>query len=450
MKTRFALAAVISVFVLGAFPWLAPAQEPVSFRKDIAPILVDNCLACHGPKKAEGGYRIDTYERLVGEGDSGAPGFVAKDVDSSEAFRRIVSDDPAERMPLDGDPLPEETVTLLRRWIDEGVNYDGGDAAASLTSIIPPAVYPGGPEVYPFAIPVTAVAFSADGQQLFSSGYHQLNVWNPADGSLLRRIDNVSQRVLGIAVSPDNQRLAVAGGTPGKLGETRLYDLASGELKSVLGLSSDVALDVVFSPQGDRLAVAGADNIIRIFEVATGKEQLTITSHSDWVMAVAWNADGSKLASGSRDKTSKVFDGASGELLVTYSGHGQPVKGVAFHPEGNDVFSSGADNKIHRWTIAEAKKTAEVAFGGEVFKLVRAGDFLFATSADKTARQFTAADQNQVRSFAGHVDWALSIAYHGGTQRVAAGGFDGQVHIWNAESGEAVATFYAAPGFTGK
>ena len=66
----------------------AIAEEPVSFRKDLAPILLDQCLACHGPKKAEGGLRVDSYERVTKEGDSGSPGFVAKDLDLSEAFRR--------------------------------------------------------------------------------------------------------------------------------------------------------------------------------------------------------------------------------------------------------------------------------------------------------------------------------------------------------------------------
>ena len=44
------------------------AQEAVSFKADIAPILINNCLACHGPKKAEGGYRVDTYERFCEKG----------------------------------------------------------------------------------------------------------------------------------------------------------------------------------------------------------------------------------------------------------------------------------------------------------------------------------------------------------------------------------------------
>ena len=41
---------------------LQAQQPPVSFRKDLAPILQENCLACHGPKKAEGGYRVDSFE----------------------------------------------------------------------------------------------------------------------------------------------------------------------------------------------------------------------------------------------------------------------------------------------------------------------------------------------------------------------------------------------------
>lgn len=450
MTSRFRAITCLALTALCICSSALTAQEPVSFRKDIASILVDNCLACHGPKKAEGGYRVDSYERAIAAGDSAAEAFVAKDVDSSEAFRRITSDDEAERMPLDGDPLPQAQIELLRRWIDEGASFDGENPAASLPSIIPPTDYPSGPEVYSYAIPITALAFAGDGQQLFTSGYHQINVWNPADGSLLRRINNVSQRVLALELSPDGQTLAAGGGTPGKLGETRLYSAADGSLKSVLGLTSDVILDVAFHPQGDRIAVAGADNIIRVFEIASGKELATITSHSDWVMDIAWNADGSKLASASRDKTAKVFDMASGELLVTYSGHAQPVKGVAFHPEGNDVFSSGGDNKIHRWSIAEGKKAAEVGFGGEVFKLERAGDFLLAASADKTTRQFKAADQSQVRSYAGHADWALAVAFHGGTNRIASGCFDGQVRVWNAESGEQVTAFFAAPGFTAK
>lgn len=423
------------------------AQEPVSFRKDIAPLLQDNCLACHGPKKAEAGYRVDSFERATKAGDSGTPAFQAGKLEESEAFRRVSSTDKDERMPLEADPLPPEKIALIKRWLEEGAKFDGSSPTADLVTIIPPPTHPEPPASYPFPMPITAVAFSSDGQQLFVSGYHELTIWNPADGKLINRIKNVGQRTYAMAIGPDGKLLAVGCGAPGRLGETRLFDPANGELKNVLGSTGDVVLDVAFSPTGDRLAVGAADGIVRVFELASGKELLTINSHSDWVTSVTWNADGTRLASSSRDKTAKVFDAKTAELLVTYSGHGQPVKGVAFHPDGNEVFSSGGDNKIHRWQIAEAKKTAEIGFGGEVYKLIRAGDFLFAASADKSVRQFDAKSHNQMRQYAGHADWALSVACHVGTKRVASGGFDGSVRVWNIDDGNVVTTFIAAPGY---
>src|SRR4030095_9278902 len=107
------LARIAFVAVLFVLPAVA-AAEPVSFKRDVAPTLLNNCLACHGPKKAEAGYRIDTFERITAAGDSTQAGFTAKDLDGSEAYRRITSTDVKERMPLEGDPLPADQVALLK------------------------------------------------------------------------------------------------------------------------------------------------------------------------------------------------------------------------------------------------------------------------------------------------------------------------------------------------
>ena len=207
-----------------------------------------------------------------------------------------------------------------------------------------------------------------------------------------------------------------------------------------------VVFDCAFSPQGDKIAVAAADGSIRVFQVADGKEILNITSHSDWVFAIAWNADATKLASASRDKTAKVFDAKTGELLITYSGHQQAVRGVLFHPEGAEVYSSGSDNKIHRWKVADAAKTSELAFGGEVYKITPAGEFFLTSSAEQKVRQFKAKEQAAVREYPGAKDWVLSAAFNAPTKRIAGGTFDGEVKIWNADDGKDVTTILAAPG----
>jgi WD40 repeat protein len=437
----------VAVVLVTALPALA-LGEPISFKKDVAPLLLNNCLACHGPKKAEGGYRIDAFERGMAAGDSTQPGFVAGKLEESEAFRRIVSTDKAERMPLDGDPLPAEEVEILKKWIEEGANFDGPDPKAPLASYIPPPTHPAAPEAYRATMPITAVEFSPDGSQLFVGGYHEITVWQSADGQLIRRIANVGQRTYAIRFSADGQLLAAACGAPGRLGEVRLYKPESGELVRVLGMTSDVVFDCAFSPQGDRLATAAADGAVRVFGVADGAEQLTITSHSDWVNAVVWNADGSKLATASRDKTAKVFDAKTGDLLITYNGHNQAVRGVLFHPDGAEVYSAGSDNKVHRWKLADAAKSGETGAGGEVYKLAPGAEFFFAPAADNKVRQFKAKEHQQVREFQGAKDWVLSTAFHAGTKRLAGGTFDGQVFVWNAEDGAVVTSFLAAPGFT--
>jgi len=428
-------------------PAIATA-EPVSFKRDVAPILLNNCLACHGPKKAEGGYRIDTFERATAAGDSTQPGFIANKLEESEAFRRIVSTDKAERMPFEGDPLPAEQVDVLKRWLEEGVAFDGPDPKAALASYIPPPTHPAAPEAYRGTLPITAVEFSPDGSQLVVGGYHELVFYSPTDGKLLRRLANVGQRTYAIRYSPDGQLLAVACGAPGRLGEVRIFKPDTGELVRVLGMTSDVVFDCAFSPAGDRLAVCAADATVRIFGVADGADQLTITSHSDWVFAVAWKADGSQLATASRDKTAKVFDAKTGDLLITYSGHSQPVRGVLFHPDGAEVYSSGSDNKVHRWKIADAAKSSEIGLGGEVYKLAPAGEFFLTASADNKVRQFKAKEQQQVRELPGAKDWVLSAAMHLGTKRIAGGTFDGQVFVWNSDDGALVTAFQAAPGYT--
>lgn len=425
------------------------AESP-SFKKDIAPSLLNNCLACHGPKKAEGGYRIDTLERVVAAGDSTQPGFVAKDLDGSEAFRRIVSTDPKERMPLEGDPLPAGDIAALKAWIEAGLPFDGPDPKSPLASYIPPPTHPSAPENYRAAITITSLEFNRDGKHLFVGGYHEITDWEMPSRKLLRRIPGIGQRTYALRLSPDGQTLAAASGTPGKYGEVRLLKADSGELIKVLNMTSDVVFDCAFSPSGDRLATAAADGVVRIFDLAADKEVHTITSHSDWVFAIVWKPDGSQFATGSRDKTAKVFDAATGELLITYNGHNNSVRGVHFHPEGKDAYSAGSDNKLHRWTIADGKKVSEIGLGGEGYKLTPAGDAFFASSSDMKVRQFNHADTKPAREILGAKDWVLSTAYSPQAKLLAGGTFDGQVFVFSAEDGKLITSFSACPGYASK
>lgn len=423
----------------------------VSFRSDIAPILLDSCLACHGPKKAEGGYRVDTYDELLKAGDSGELPIAASPDEESEMLRRLTCNDEFERMPAENEALSAEQIELVKKWIAAGAKFDGENSAHSLTLVIPPVQYADPPEVYGHAIPITAMAFSPDGKQIVTSGYHELVIWNTEDATLVRRIKNVGQRVFALAFSPDGKTLAVGCGEPGHSGEVRLIDFESGEIRGVVARTNDVVLDVAYRPGSNELAVASADSTIRIINVETLQEVRTIASHADWVTAIAWSDDGTRLASASRDKSAKAYDGATGDLLSSYLGHGAAVRGISILADNLQVVSVGTDNKLHRWNMEGAVKVAEVGFGGEGQKITRSGTNLFVPCSDTRLLRIDLTNNTIAQEFKGHGDWVLAATYQpaasagGGGQSIASGAFDGGVRIWNLADAAIVREWTAKP-----
>ena len=419
--------------------------ELVSFAETVAPIFSKRCLACHNARTAKGRYNMETFAAIVKGGESG-DALEVGDADSSTLFALIEDGS----MPKDADPLSPEQIAAVKHWINTGAVLDAGlSPSAPLIQIMPKEIQPNPPEAYPVPVPVTSVAFSPDGATLATSGYHEVILWKVEDGSLLRRITNVAERVYDIEFTKDGQKIVVASGTPAQIGEAKIFQVADGKLLGDLVRTDDSVFAVSLSPDQKRLATAGADRAIRVFDFATQKQQLLIEDHADWVMDVAWSADGTRLASASRDKTSKVFDAVSGDSLVTFNGHGQPVYGVGFQADGKIVVSSGSDKQIRTWNVADAKQVKVIGgFGNEVFRIIVTPEgHVYSCSADKNARAHQISDGKALKTFAGHTDWVYSVAVHAGTKRVVAGSYNGEVRIWNIDDAKESLKIIAAPGY---
>ena len=146
--------------------------------------------------------------------------------------------------------------------------------------------------------------------------------------------------------SPDGTRLAVAGAIG-----IWIYDVHMGkELDLFTGHTSPVR-SVCFSPDGMTLASGSRDETIRLWDVATGRHLNTLTEHTDSVDSVCFSPDGMTLASGTRDETIRLWDAITGRHLNTLTGHTDSVGSVCFSPDGKTLASGTRDGTILLWDM---------------------------------------------------------------------------------------------------
>jgi hypothetical protein len=141
--TRFSphLLVLPTVLALAGEAFGAVPEKP-RFNRDIRPILSNNCFYCHGPdeKKRDGGRRLDTFEGATADVD-GIRAIVPGKPDASDLMVRIASDDRDELMPPLKSKKPrltEEQIATLRRWIEQGADYEGHWAFLPVSKVAPP------------------------------------------------------------------------------------------------------------------------------------------------------------------------------------------------------------------------------------------------------------------------------------------------------------------------
>jgi mono/diheme cytochrome c family protein len=114
---------------------VATGRETVRFARDIAPVLVENCLGCHGAGNNPGGkLTMSTFATLLRGGDSGNEIEPGKPADS--LLLRKLKGTAGERMPLKKPALSADVISKFEKWIAEGARFDGLDPGSPLDLVV--------------------------------------------------------------------------------------------------------------------------------------------------------------------------------------------------------------------------------------------------------------------------------------------------------------------------
>lgn len=124
MKKWHFISLGILVVLVFSFSWKNVFEHQIDYNEEVKPILNKNCMGCHGGVKKAGDVSFLFEHEMLEPGKSGKIPVVRGDAAASEMIRRMVSDDPDERMPKGADRLDEKDINTLKKWIDQGAKWE--------------------------------------------------------------------------------------------------------------------------------------------------------------------------------------------------------------------------------------------------------------------------------------------------------------------------------------
>jgi WD40 repeat protein len=311
---------------------------------------------------------------------------------------------------------------------------------------------------------VHVVIFSPDGARVVSCSQDQtLRVWDTAGTRPVVVLRGHTGSVMQAAFNPDGTRLVSAA----EDGTLRLWNLGNGEPLAVFRGHQDRIWACAFSPDGARLASASFDRAVRLWDVAQVERDGVFRAHDGYVYDVAFSPDGTYLASAAWDNSVRLCDPGSGRQTALLQGPGRepgrrsdkgPVVSdlaglmlaLAFRPDGAQLVTGSRSGTVQFWDVPKGRLRRTVTLAGAgVDSLAYSPDGKQVAAAlgntdpgQQTSGSVVLLDARSgavVRTLTGHTDGVLAVRFRSDGRRLASGGFDRTLRVWDAVTGEVLA-----------
>ncbi len=248
---------------------------------------------------------------------------------------------------------------------------------------------------------IVAMEFTAQGSRLVTIDGRHVEVWNPEDGSLLRRLEQPDDGLKSVAtcstgatlavggnygvihiwrdqfdeakttmhigdkfnvdelaLSPNGEYLAAVERTDTEGDDLRVFDLHTGQRLATIKAANSNA--VAFSHDGKWLFASGSSNVVQIWHLPDGRNVVGRTGHVSSINGIQFSQNGQWAATCSDDRLVKVWQVPTLDEHVTMPGHLREVQSVAFAPDSRTLTSAGDDGRLKFWNLPSGQMLFEL------------------------------------------------------------------------------------------
>lgn len=326
---------------------------------------------------------------------------------------------------------------------------------------------------------VSSVTFSPDGTRFVSGGFDgSVRVWDATTAVPI--LAKQGREIRAVAFSPDGTRFA-SGGTNGTV---KLWDAVTGRPQATITLRGDTCAEefecsvnaLAFDPERPRLVTGASDGTVRVWDlehpdrVSDPLRMMTPPEvppdTSTVVKSVAFSPDGNTIAAAGLDGVVRLWDATGLEPIAAEIAHGADRDGkyvryqvwsVAFSPDGRHLATgSGRDadgkdsNFLQLWTIDPNRDEPLMGDGDPIVghqgwviysvKFDPDGGRVVTSSYDGTIRVFDTATHDPLATLSSDQNPVLSVAFAHDHDWLAAGGTDGRIRLWDTNTYQPIGT----------
>jgi len=252
-----------------------------------------------------------------------------------------------------------------------------------------------------------------------------------------------------LAFSPDGNYLFST------VGETvQKWNLTEKRLKDTITIGSGIPLCISISPDNRKLAIGDGEGGLHIRDMGQNPKSLTAETDAGAISSMAFHPDSGSIAASGDENNIVIVSLITGKVIAELEGHEEPVHSIAFTPDGKNLVSASYDLSIRWWDVNTRKEKKALSESTDKLLCMALSDDggLAALSIvdvliDLMRNRRTdvrhikirnTVTGEEIRSLDGHEKDITALDFHPDKRFLASGSIDDTVRIWDIQKGEMV------------